>query len=278
MTEEIRTLYRISYQLRQKAVEMVYHAKTGHIAPGFSMAEIIAALYFSLLRLNPDEPRWADRDRFVLSKGHACPLYYAALAKRGYFPEADLMEYRMLNSKLPGHPDMRKCPGVDMTTGSLGNGIACALGMALIGRKDRRAHYVYALAGDGELQEGIAWEAALYAGNAGLDHLILIVDRNRLQSGGSVSEIQELGDLAEKFRLNRWDTQTIDGHDIPAVLAAVETAKRRAGAPSVIIADTVKGKGVSFMENQYLWHMKAPSDQEYAQAMAELESAVKRYA
>ena len=277
MTQEEKRLYRISYELRQKAVDMVYHAKTGHAAPSLSMAEMIAALYFDILNLDPENPHWPDRDRFVLSKGHACPIYYAALAKRGFFPKEDLMQYRALNSKLQGHPDMRKCPGVDMTTGSLGNGVAAAVGMALIGKKDHRDHYVFAIAGDGEIQEGIVWEAALYAGNAGLDNLILFVDNNGLQSGGSVKNIQDLGDIAAKFQAYKWDTQVIDGHNITEIRAAVETAKGRKGTPSAIIAKTVKGRGVSFMENQYPWHMKAPNDAEYAQASEELGKAVKQY-
>ncbi|WP_195377292.1 transketolase [Anaerotruncus rubiinfantis] len=278
MDQKVRELYKISYELRQKAVEMVNHAKTGHIAPSLSMAEMVATLYFDILNVDPANPHWQDRDRFVLSKGHACPLYYAALAKRGFFPEEDLMQYRMLASKLQGHPDMRKCPGVDMTTGSLGNGVSAALGMALIGKKDHRNHWVYAIAGDGEIQEGIVWEAALYAGNAKLDNLILFIDNNGLQSGGSVASIQDLGDLEARFCDFKWDTQVIDGHDIEAIRRAVETAKQRKGTPSVIIAKTTKGKGVSFMENQYLWHMKAPNAEEYRTAMEELGKAVEQYA
>lgn len=278
MQQEIRDLYKISYELRMQAVTMVYRAKTGHAAPSLSMADILTALYFKILRLDPENPRWEDRDRFVLSKGHACPIYYAALAKRGFFPEEDLKEYRRLNSKLQGHPDMRKCPGVDMTTGSLGNGASASLGMALIGKKDHKEHYVYAICGDGELQEGIVWEAALYAGNAGLDHLVWFVDFNGLQSGGSVRGIQSLDSLEDKFRSFRWDVQTIDGHDMEAVLNAVERAKAVKNQPSVIIAETIKGKGVSYMEGQYLWHMKAPNEEQYAAAMEELGNQVKQYA
>lgn len=277
MTQEEKRLYHISYELRQKAVDMVYHAKTGHAAPSLSMAEMIAALYFDILNIDPSNPHWPDRDRFILSKGHACPIYYAALAKRGFFPEADLMQYRALNSKLQGHPDMRKCPGVDMTTGSLGNGVAAAVGMALIGKKDHKEHYVFAIAGDGEIQEGIVWEAVLCAGNANLDNLILFIDNNGLQSGGNVKDIQDLGDISAKFQANKWDTQVINGHNIAEICTAVQTAKARKGTPSVIIAQTVKGRGVSFMENQYLWHMKAPNDAEYAQASEELAKAVKQY-
>lgn len=278
MTSETRELYRISWELRKKTLDMVYHAKTGHAAPSLSMSEILTVLYFHTLKLDPKNPHWKDRDRFILSKGHACPIYYAALARRGFFPEADLMEYRMLNSKLQGHPDMRKCPGVDMTTGSLGNGLAAALGMALTAKKDHKEHYIYAITGDGELQEGIIWEAAIYAGNACLDNLIVFVDNNGLQSGGNVSDIQNLDSLTGKFEACIWDTQVIDGHDIAAIIQAVSAAKKQKGAPSVIIAKTIKGNGVSFMENQYLWHMKAPNDEQYRQACEELEKVVKEYA
>lgn len=277
MTPETKELYHISYELRKKAVDMVYHAKTGHAAPSLSMSELITVLYFHALKLDPQNPHWENRDRFILSKGHACPIYYAALARRGFFPETDLMEYRMLNSKLQGHPDMRKCPGVDMTTGSLGNGVAAALGMALTAKKDHKSHYVYVIAGDGELQEGIVWESVIYAGNAHLDNMILFIDNNGLQSGGRVSDIQDLDNLTVKFEACKWDTQVIDGHDIEAVKNAISTAKERKNSPSVIIAETTKGKGVSFMENQYLWHMKAPDDEQYRQACAELEKAVKEY-
>ena len=263
-------LKRIAYELRLKAVEMVYNAKTGHAAPSMSIAEILSTLYFDILNVDVDNPKNPDRDRFVLSKGHACPIYYAALAKRGFFPEEDLTQYRALNSKLQGHPDMRKCPGVDMTTGSLGNGVSAALGMALIAKKDNKEHYVYALSGDGELQEGIVWEAVMYAGNAHLDNLILIVDNNGLQSGGSVETIQNLGNLSGKFEMFGWDTQEIDGHNVSAIREAIANAKSRKGTPSVIIAKTTKGKGISYMENQYQWHMKAPNDEQYATALEEL--------
>lgn len=277
MREEIKELYRKSYELRISAVKMVYGAGTGHAAPSLSMAEMIASLYFHILNLDPANPRWRDRDRFVLSKGHACPIYYAALAKRGFFPEEDLTEYRNLNSKLQGHPDMRKCPGVDMTTGSLGNGLAAALGMALIGKKNKSSYYIYAVCGDGELQEGIAWESAMYAGNAHLDHLIWFVDCNGLQSGGKVADIQDLGNLEMKFKSFGWDTQVIDGHNPEEILSAVSRAKDVEGAPSVIMAKTVKGKGVSYMEGQYLWHMKAPNEEEYKTAMEELAKEAERY-
>lgn len=277
MNDTVKALYKKSYELRKDAVTMVYRAKTGHAAPSLSMAELIATLYFDVLNVDPKNPHWKDRDRFILSKGHACPLYYAALAKRGYFPEEDLVQYRVLNSKLQGHPDMRKCPGVDMTTGSLGNGASASLGMALIGKKDKKEHYVYALCGDGELQEGIVWESALYAGNARLDHLIWIVDCNGLQSGGNVEDIQNLDSLEGKFQMFGWDVQTIDGHNIEEIQNAIQTAKARKGTPSVILAKTTKGKGVSYMEGQYLWHMKAPNEEQFAVALDELSREAEKY-
>ena len=277
MNEEIRKLYRTAYGLRKDAVDMVYHARTGHAAPCLSEADILTALYFHVMNLDPANPHWEDRDRFVLSKGHASPLYYAVLARRGYFPPEDLMEYRGLNTKLQGHPDMKKCPGVDFTTGSLGNGLAGALGMALIGKKDKKDYRVFAVCGDGELDEGIIWEAATYAGNEHLGRLIVFVDNNGLQSGGAVEKIQDLGDIAARFEACKWHTQTIDGHDMEAILNAVAEAEKVTDKPSVIVAKTIKGKGVSFMEGQYLWHMKAPNDEQYAIACEELERKVKEY-
>ncbi len=277
MNEEIKKLYRTAYSLRKDAIDMVYHAKTGHAAPCLSEADIMTTLYFKVMNLDPKNPHWGDRDRFVLSKGHASPLYYATLARRGFFPVEDIFEYRGLNTKLQGHPDMKKCPGVDFTTGSLGNGLAGALGMALIGKKDHKNYHVYCICGDGELDEGIIWEAATYAGNAHLGKLIVFVDNNGLQSGGSVEKIQDLGDIEKRFAACKWHTQSIDGHDIEAIIHAVDEAKKVEDKPSVIVAHTIKGKGVSYMEGQYLWHMKAPNDEQYKIAVDELEKVVKQY-
>lgn len=277
MDERIKKLYRTSCAVRKKTVEMVHHANNGHAAPGLSMADIITALYFDVMKLDPAKPRWEDRDRFVLSKGHACPAYYATLSLRGYFPESELMEYRMTDTKLQGHPDMNKCPGVDMTTGSLGNGFSAALGLALAAKTAGRTHRVYAIAGDGELQEGIVWEAAMYAGNAQLDNLTVYVDFNGLQSGGSVNTIQSLDDLRAKFSSFGWNVLEIDGHSMEEIVAAAQSAKECKGKPTVIIAHTTKGKGVSFMENQYLWHMKAPDDEQFEQAIRELTKEAEKY-
>ena len=277
MLRSEKELGRIAWQLRERTVEMVHNARTGHAAPCMSIAEIMSVLYFDELRLRPEQPRWPGRDRFVLSKGHAAAIYYAALAKRGFFPESRLMEYRALGSALQGHPDMRKCPGVDMTSGSLGNGVSAALGMALIAKKDALDHRVYCLCGDGELQEGIVWEAAMYAGNAGLGNLTLLVDNNGLQSGGSVDRIQSLGDIGEKFSSFGWSVQRVDGHDTAELRGALAAARDCPDRPGVIICHTLKGKGVSFMEGEYLWHMKAPNDAEFAQAMEELKREEARY-
>lgn len=275
--ERVKELYRISYELRKQAVTMVYRAKTGHAAPALSMGDLITALYFEKLNLDPENPKWEDRDRFVLSKGHACPLYYAALAKRGFFPEEMLKTYRCLDSKLQGHPDMRKVPGVDMTTGSLGNGVAAALGMALVGKREGKKHFVYAIAGDGEIQEGITWEAFMSAAHNKLDNLIVIIDNNGLQSGGAVEKVMNLGNLEDKFKSFGWDVETIDGHNMEEICKAIDNAKCGNGKPHAIIAKTIKGKGVSYMEGQYLWHMKAPTDEEYEIAMKELSEEAAKY-
>lgn len=275
--ERVRELYALSYYLRKQSVTMVYRAKTGHAAPALSMAELITVLYFEKLNIDPDNPKWGERDRFVLSKGHACPLYYAALAKRGFFSEKMLETYRALDSKLQGHPDMRKVPGCDMTTGSLGNGIAAALGMALIGKRENKEYFVYAIAGDGEIQEGISWEAFMAAAHYHLDNYILLIDRNGLQSGGNTEDIISEESLEAKFVAFNWDVQTIDGHDIKQIDRAIDKAKIRNRRPHAIIAKTIKGKGVSYMEGQYLWHMKAPDDAQFAIAMHELDEEIAKY-
>ena len=263
-------LRRMSYSLRIRSLEMVYRARCGHIASGFSIAEIIAVLYFKAMRLDPLQPAWKERDRFVLSKGHASSIYYAALAKRGFFPEALLETYGALDSRLGGHPVRGILPGVDMTTGSLGNGISAAVGMAQIGKKDGRTHTVFAVAGDGELQEGLAWEAFLYAGNHGLDNLVVIVDRNDLQSGGRVGQVGNLEPLAEKFRSFDFHVQEIDGHDVGQIISAIAAGKRENGRPKVIIARTTKGKGISYMEDRPEWHARVPTEAEYLLGMEEL--------
>lgn len=257
-------------ELRGLAVRMVHLAGSGHLGGALSSADIVTALYFSVLRVNPARPDWPERDRFVLSKGHSCPIVYAALARRGYFPEEELWTLRKLGSRLQGHPDMRKTPGVDATTGSLGQGISVAVGMALAAQADDAPYRVYALLGCGEMQEGQVWEAAMAAAHYRLDRLAAIVDYNGLQLDGTNHEIMEIAPLADKWRAFGWHVQEIDGHDMRRILSALEAAALVRGQPSVIIARTVKGKGVSFMENQVGWHAGAPTREQCEQALAEL--------
>lgn len=273
----LKELYALSYYLRKQAITMVHRAKTGHAAPALSMAELITTLYFEKMRLDPSNPKWTNRDRFVLSKGHACPIYYAALAKRGFFSEKVLETYRDLDSSLQGHPDMRKVPGCDMTTGSLGNGVSAALGMALLGKREAKDYRVFALAGDGEIQEGIVWEAIMAATHYKLDNFILLIDRNGLQSGGNTDSIMNIESLEEKFKAFNWNVETIDGHNINQIISAIDKASLFNGKPTAIIAKTIKGKGVSFMEGEYLWHMKAPSDSQFEAALRELDEEIAKY-
>ncbi len=257
-------------EIRRRVVQMVYDGGSGHCGGSLSVADILAALYFRELRLDPDRPHWPERDRFVLSKGHACPALYAALAGRGFFDPADLTRFRHLGSPLKGHPE-RCVPGVETVTGSLGQGISAALGMALGLRRKGSPGRVYAVVGDGEMQEGQVWEALMAAGHFRLDNFTCFVDRNRLQGDGRTEEILDLEPLAEKLRAFRWHVQEIDGHDMAAILGAIDAAKRVRGQPQIIVANTVKGKGVSYMESVPQWHGTAPpTDPELATALAEL--------
>jgi transketolase len=222
------------------------------------------------MRLDPQRPDWPDRDRFVLSKGHAAPVLYAALAGRGYFPEKDLLTLRKLGSPLQGHPDMKKLPGVEMSTGSLGQGLSAANGMALAARLDKRDYRVFAMIGDGESQEGQIWEAAMAAAHYGLDNVTAFLDHNNLQIDGRIMDVMSPEPLPDKWRAFGWDVQVINGHDIKEILSAVARAKEVKGKPQMIIAETVKGKGVSFMENEAGWHGAAPKPEELERALAEL--------
>ena len=259
-------------RIRQLIVEMVYRAGSGHPGGSLSAVEIVTALYFHVMRIRPKEPRWEGRDRFILSKGHACPVLYAALALRGFFPIRELYTLRKINSILQGHPDMKKTPGVDMTSGSLGHGLSVGVGMALAAKLDNRSYRVYVLLGDGELQEGLVWEAAMAAAHYKLDNLTAIVDYNGLQVDGRVSDIMEVAPVAEKWRSFGWRVIEIDGHDFYQILESLEVAKKNKNCPLVIVARTVKGKGVSFMENVVDWHGKAPTEEEYRLAMEGLRS------
>lgn len=256
--------------IRRHIISMIHSAGSGHPGGSLSAADIVTTLYFREMRLDPARPDWPDRDRFVLSKGHAAPVLYAALAERGYFPVDDLMTLRKLGSPLQGHPDMKKLPGVEMSTGSLGQGLSAANGMALAGKLDGRDYRVYALLGDGELQEGQVWEAAMAAAHYGLDNLTAFVDFNRLQIDGPVTEVMSPLPLPEKWRAFGWEVIEIDGHDVEQIMGAVAKARTVKGRPTVVIAETVKGKGVSFMEAEVDWHGSAPKDDQKEQAIAEL--------
>ena len=267
----IKELKEMAKIIRRDIVEMIGEAKSGHPGGSLSAADIVTYLYFSEMNIDPLEPKWKDRDRFVLSKGHAAPVLYAALAHRGFFPKESLYTLRKFGSNLQGHPDMNKVPGVDMSTGSLGTGISAAVGMALAGKLDKANYRVFALLGDGELQEGQVWEAAMAAAHYKLDNLIAFVDNNGLQIDGNVEDVMSPAPIGAKFEAFGWFVQEIDGHDFNAIAEALNKAKEQKGHPSIIVAHTVKGKGVSFMENQASWHGSAPSAEQVAIAKEELK-------
>lgn len=267
-------LKRIAIEVRKGIIEEVYNAKSGHPGGSLSCADILTVLYFNQMNIEPEKPHDPDRDRFVLSKGHASPALYSVLAEKGYFDKELLQTFRKIGSNLQGHPDMRKVEGVDMTTGSLGQGISAAVGMALASKMDRAGCKVYCLLGDGELEEGQVWEALTAASKNNLDNLCVIVDNNNLQIDGEIDKVGGMNNLTEKLMSFGFNVISIDGHNIDSIIDAFATAKQTKGRPSVIIAKTIKGKGVSFMENQASWHGKAPSEEEYSRAMEELNSAM----
>ncbi len=256
--------------IRRKIVEMVAAAGSGHPGGSLSAADIVTALYYNVMRIDPTKPDWPDRDRFVLSKGHAAPVLYAALAGRGYFPEEDLLSLRKLGSPLQGHPDMKKLPGVEMSTGSLGQGLSAANGMALAAKLDGKDYRLYVLLGDGESQEGQIWEAAMAAAHYKLDNVTAFLDHNRLQIDGCTEDVMCPEPLPDKWRAFGWDVQVINGHNIKEILDALAKAREVKGKPQMIIAETVKGKGVSFMENEAGWHGVAPKPDELKRALEEL--------
>ena len=260
-------------EVRKGIVTAVHAAKAGHPGGSLSAADIFTYLYFEELNIDPKDPKKPDRDRFVLSKGHTAPGLYSALALRGYFPVEDLKTLRHLGSYLQGHPDMKHIPGVDMSSGSLGQGISAAVGMALSAKLSGDDYRVYTLLGDGEIQEGQVWEAAMFAGARKLDNLVVIVDNNGLQIDGKVEDVCSPYPIDKKFEAFNFHVINIDGNDFDQIDAAFKEAKTVKGQPTAIIAKTVKGKGVSFMENQVGWHGKAPNDEEYKIAMEELEKA-----
>jgi len=257
--------------LRLEVVKMIHRAGSGHPGGSLSAAEIIAALYFHQLRLDPAHPDWPERDRFLLSKGHAAPLLYAALAHRGFFPREELATLRRIGSRLQGHPDRLKTPGVEMTAGVLGHGLSIGVGLALAARLNHVPYRTYVLLGDGEIQAGVIWEGAMAAAKYGLDHLTAILDYNGVQLDGPVHEIMPLEPAMDKWRAFNWHVIEIDGHNMGQVLDALGEATHIHARPTNIVAHTVKGKGVSFMENQSKWHGRAPSDEELRIALAELE-------
>ncbi len=266
-------LQKMAVEVRKGAVTGVYHAKSGHPGGSLSAADLFTYLYFEEMNIDPKNPKMEDRDRFVLSKGHTAPGLYSVLANRGFFPVEDLKTLRKVGSYLQGHPDKKHIPGVDMSSGSLGQGISAAVGMALSAKLSDEDYRVYTLLGDGEIQEGQVWEAAMFAGHRKLDNFVAIVDNNNLQIDGAVDEVCTPYPIDEKFKAFNFHVINVDGHDFDALKAAFDEAKATKGQPTAIIAKTVKGKGVSFMENQASWHGTAPNDEQYAQAMEELEKA-----
>lgn len=268
--ETVRIVEGKAKVLREDILKMLAEAGSGHTGGSLSSADIVACLYFWEMSIDPNNPHDENRDRFVLSKGHAAPVLYAALAEKGFFPREKLKTLRRLGSPLQGHPDMRKLPGVEASTGSLGQGISWAVGMALAGKIDKKDYRVYSLLGDGELQEGMVWEAFMAAAHYKLDNLTAFVDHNRLQIDGKITEVMSPEPVADKFRAFGWEVIIIDGHNVEEIMRALNKAREIKGRPTVIIAETVKGKGVSFMENRAEWHGTAPKKDDLEKALAEL--------
>ena len=268
--KDINQLKEVAKEIRKGIIEAVYSGKSGHPGGSLSIADIIAVLYFYEMNIEPENPKDENRDRLVLSKGHCAPALYSALASRGFFDVEELKLLRNIESRLQGHPDMKKIPGVDMTTGSLGQGLSAANGMAIAGKLDNKNYRVYCILGDGEIEEGQIWEAAMAASKYELDNLCVIVDNNNLQIDGTIEEVMSSYPIDEKFKSFGFQIINIDGHNIQEIIDAFDVAKNVKGKPTCIIAKTVKGKGVSFMENQVGWHGKAPNEEQYKQAINEI--------
>ncbi len=266
----LKDLEIIANTMRKDIVSMLNKSQSGHPGGSLSACEIVATLFFEEMNIDPKNPGWEARDRFVLSKGHAAPVLYAALAEKGYFPKSELDNLRKIGQMLQGHPDMKGTPGVDMTTGSLGQGISAACGMAKSAKMFKEDYRVFALLGDGEVQEGIVWEAAMFAAHNKLDNLVAFLDHNGLQIDGKNEDVMSIDPIDEKFKAFGWNVIVIDGHNLEEIAKALDMARERNGKPTMIVANTVKGKGVSFMENQVGWHGKAPSDEELEKALTEL--------
>lgn len=269
--ENIQDLEKMAKEIRKGILEEVYNAQSGHPGGSLSIADILTVLYFNQLKIDEKNPEWSERDRCILSKGHCSPALYSCLAHRGFFPVEDLKTFRNINSYLQGHPDMKKIPGVDMTTGSLGQGLSAAVGMAISGKMDKKDYKVYCILGDGEIEEGQIWEAAMSANKYKLDNLCVIVDNNNLQIDGTIEEVMSSYPIDEKFKSFGFQVINIDGHNYQEIIDAFDVARNVKGKPVCIIAKTIKGKGVSFMENKAEWHGKAPNKEQYEQAMKELE-------
>ena len=268
---DLLKLRQTANRVRKDIIEAVHAAKSGHPGGSLSVADILTYLYFAEMKIDPANPDMEERDRFVLSKGHATPAYYRVLAERGFFPADDLKTFRHTGSYLQGHPDRKNIPGVDMSSGSLGQGLSVAVGMALSAKLSRRSYRTYALLGDGEIQEGQIWEAAMFAGARKLDNLVAIIDNNGLQIDGSIEVVCSPYPIAEKFEAFNFHVEKANAHDFSALQRAFDEARRTKGMPTAIILQSVKGKGVSFMENKVSWHGSAPNDEEYRAAMTELE-------
>lgn len=271
---DTKALKKYAARVRKHIIDEVYSASSGHPGGSLSCTDILTVLYFAEMRVDPKQPLWEDRDRFVLSKGHCTPALYGVLAEKGFFPKEDLLTFRKADSYLEGHPSMRYVPGVDMSTGSLGQGISAAVGMAMAGKLDNKDYRVYAILGDGELQEGEVWEALMAAAHYKLDNLTVFLDYNGLQIDGKITDVMSPEPVADKFKAFGWNVLNTDGHDIEKILEAVNQAKDCKGKPTIIIAKTIKGKGVSYMENQAGWHGSAPNKEQRDQAMAELDKVL----
>lgn len=267
---ERKELQLTACKIRMGIIESTYHAKCGHPGGSLSAADMFTYLYFREMRIDPANPKWADRDRFVLSKGHTAPGLYATLANRGFFPVEDLKTLRRIDSYLQGHPNMNMVPGVDMSTGSLGQGVSTAAGMALAAKHQGKTCRVYTLLGDGEIQEGQCWEAFMFAAHYKLDNLCVIIDNNGLQIDGNIADVMSPYPIPEKLEAFGFHVEAIDGHDFDAIEKALNIARETKGKPTAIVMKTTKGKGVSYMENKAAWHGKAPNEAEYQQAMSEL--------
>lgn len=266
----VEELKKLTVSVRRDIVEMIYRPNSGHPGGSLSATEIVTALYFNIMNYDPKNPAWPDRDRFILSKGHACPVLYSCMARAGFFPYEELETLRQINSRIQGHPEVRKLPGIEASTGSLGQGLSIGAGLALGAKLQGKSYRTYVLTGDGELDEGQVWEAALFCGNKKIDNLLAIVDNNKQQLDGWVKDIMPLEPLADKWRAFKWEVIEIDGNDMQQVLDAFAKAEAIKGKPTVIIAHTIKGKGVSFMENNLEFHGAAPTKEQLEQALKEL--------